>query len=523
MAPPFAKILVANRGEIAVRVLRCCREMGIASVAVVSEPDRRSRHAHLADEVVAIGPAAAGESYLRADRIVAAAVAAGAEAVHPGYGFLAENADFARACAEAGLVFIGPPPDVIEAMGEKTAARRMMSAAGVPVVPGAELPDPGAGGGDSGGGEGFDPETVLAVAREVGAPLLVKAVCGGGGKGMRLVGSVEEAPDAAAAAAREARQAFGDGRVYIERCLSRPRHVEFQILADAAGAVVHLGERECSIQRRHQKIIEETPSPALDAALREEMGNAAVAAAKACGYVGAGTVEFLLDPDGAFYFLEMNTRLQVEHPVTEMATGLDLVRAQIEIAAGRPLPWTQAGIAPRGWAIECRICAEEPQHGFRPAVGPVLLYREPSGPGVRVDSGIAEGDEVGAHYDPLLAKLIVHAADRDAAIDRARDALREFAVLGVATNGEYLADVLDHPAFRAGQTDTAFLAEHLAGWAPAAGGSGAPERTAAMVAAGLHDEQRAAGPAEDAFAGPAAGRPASAWSRIGRFRLRGLD
>ena len=511
LMPPFAKILVANRGEIAVRVIRACRELGVATVAVVSEADRHSRHAHLADEVVILGPAPALESYLRIDKLVEAARETGAEAVHPGYGFLAENAGFARACVEAGLVFIGPPAEVIDAMGDKTAARRLMAEAGVPVVPGANLPAPGPEG-------AIDEAAVREAAAAVGVPLLVKASLGGGGKGMRRVDDLAAVPAAAAAASREARQAFGDGAVYLERYLERPRHVEFQVFGDVHGEVVHLGERECSVQRRHQKIIEESPSPALDDALRARMGEAAVAAARAVGYVNAGTVEFLLDARGEFHFLEMNTRLQVEHPVTELVTGLDLVRAQIEVAAGLPLPWRQDEISPRGHAFECRLYAEDPAHDFRPSVGPVLLYREPAGPGVRVDSGIAEGDEVSVHYDPLLAKLSVHAADRGEAIDRARNALRDYAVLGVTTNATFLDAVLAHPAFRAGDLHTGFIPEHLPDWRPEP-----PDRVLALAAVGLSELARAenggAGP-DGSATGAAAGSP---WSELARFRLNGLD
>ena len=506
MSAPFGKILVANRGEIACRVIRTCREMGIATVAVASEADLAAPHARLADQTVHLGPPPPEASYLRQDLIIAAALAAGAEAVHPGYGFLAENADFARACAQAGLVFIGPPPEVIASMGEKTAARRLMEAAGVPVVPGATLPPPGPGG-------SLDAAAVRAAAASVGYPLLVKAAFGGGGKGMRLVEAGQDPVPAAEAAVREATGAFGDGTVYLERCLLRPRHVEFQIFADRHGRVVHLGERECSIQRRHQKIVEETPSPALDEGLRRHMGEAAVAAARAAGYVGAGTVEFLLAPGGEFYFLEMNTRLQVEHPVTEWVTGLDLVRAQILVAAGEPLPWSDADLVPRGHALECRLYAEDPAHGFLPSLGRLLRYREPSGPGVRVDAGVAEGDEITRHYDPMIAKLSVHAEDRAAAIARLRAALRDYVVLGIATNAAYLDEVLAHPAFAAGETHTGFLQQHLSEEAFAAD---AADATAALVAAALNE----------AFRGTAAGaarRDAPVAPAIGRFRLKGLD
>ena len=392
------------------------------------------------------------------------------------------------------------------------------------MLPGAELPGAGA----PPDGEPGDPAALRETAARVGYPLLVKAAFGGGGKGMRLVAGPAELPAAAAAAAREARQAFGDGTVYLERYLDRPRHVEFQVFGDARGEVVHLGERECSVQRRHQKIVEETPSPALTSELRARMGEAAVAAARAVGYVNAGTVEFLLDQQGRFYFLEMNTRLQVEHPVTEWVTGLDLVRAQLLVAGGAPLPWRQEEIVWRGHALECRLYAEDPAHGFRPSLGRLLAWREPAGPGVRLDSGVAEGDEVTMHYDPLLAKLSVHGVDRGAAIARALVALRETAVLGVATNLAYLQDILDHPEFRAGRTHTHFLDEQLPGWR----GDGEAGTTAALVAAALHASLGAAGAAAAGVSAPGMAVPAgdgpgpdagAPWRRLGRFRLRGLD
>ncbi len=519
MTPPFPKVLVANRGEIAVRVLRACRELGVATVAVASEADRHAAHARLADETVIIGPAPPLESYLRTEAILDAARRTGAAAIHPGYGFLAESAPFAAAVRDAGLVFIGPDPETIAAMGEKTAARRAMAAAGVPVVPGAELPAPGNDGEP-------DRAAVAAAGARVGFPLLVKAAYGGGGKGMRLVREASELPAAAAAASREARKAFGDGAVYLERYLEQPRHVEFQIFGDRQGHVVQLGERECSIQRRHQKIIEETPSPALTPELRARMGAAAVAAARAARYVNAGTVEFLVDAAGDFHFLEMNTRLQVEHPVTEWVTGFDLVRAQLLVAAGAPLPWRQEEIVPRGHAIECRLYAEDPAHGFRPSLGRILLLDEPAGPGVRVDSGVATGDEVTMHYDPLLAKLSVHGPDRPAAIARALTALREFSVLGIATNVAYLQAIIDHPEFRAGRTHTGFLDAHLADWTPDGGTDERDALVAAAVHACLATSRDGAATAAGAPAGAgsaAAVAAASPWARLGRFRLRGLS
>jgi len=505
---PFDTILIANRGEIACRIIRTCREMGLRTVAVASDVDLTSPHARLADTVVEIGPASPSESYLLAERVLAAAKSTGAGAVHPGYGFLSENAAFARACEAAGVIFIGPRAETIDAMGEKTAARRIMQEAGVPVVPGEYLPAPNA--------EGrVDPKALEAAAAAVGYPMLVKAAYGGGGKGMRLVRDPAELNSSVEAAIREAIKAFGNGLVYLERYLERPRHVEFQIFGDAHGHAVHLGERECSIQRRHQKIVEETPSPAVDAELRRLMGDAAVAAARAVDYVGAGTVEFLLDEDGSFSFLEMNTRLQVEHPVTELVTGIDLVRTQIDVAAGGVLPWTQDQIVSRGHALECRIYAEDPSRGFMPSTGRLLLYREPDGPGVRVDSGVSEGDEITQHYDPMLAKLSVHADTRAEAIDRMRDALRRYPILGVSTNGEYLDAVLDHPAFRAGQITTAFLEQHLADWSPAA------VDDIVLMATAVADAVHLTIPRHSADA--AVSQPNSPWARLGRFRLEGLD
>jgi acetyl-CoA carboxylase biotin carboxylase subunit len=447
VAAVIRRVLVANRGEIAVRIVRACREAGIESVAVHSDVDSTAPHVLLADAAVRLGPAPASESYLAIDRIIDAARSTGADAVHPGYGFLSENAAFAAACDEAGLVFIGPPADVIARMGDKVAARRVMTAAGVPVVPGSEPDDQS----DTGIGR---------AAGSLGLPVLIKAAAGGGGKGMRVVAEERGLLDAIGAARREARAAFGDGTLYVERLVERPRHVEIQVLGDATGRIVHLFERECSVQRRHQKVIEESPSPALTPRVREAMGGAATRAALAAGYRNAGTVEFLLEGDGdeaRFYFLEMNTRLQVEHPVTEAVTGLDLVRAQLHVAGGAPLPWRQSQLTQRGHAIECRIYAEDPDAGFLPQAGRLLLYREPAGPGIRVDAGVIEGSEVTVHYDPLLAKVIVHAEHRVAAIARMRTALRAFPVLGLRTNIPFLLRVLEHPHFVAGGIDTGFL------------------------------------------------------------------
>ena len=445
------RLLIANRGEIAVRVARACREAGIESVAVYSDIDAGARHVQAADSAVRIGPAAPSESYLAIPAIIAAARGCGADAIHPGYGFLSENAGFARACEDAGLIFVGPPASVIEQMGSKIGARTLMESAGVPVVPGTTPADQ-------------TDEGVLAAARAVGYPALVKASAGGGGKGMRAIPGDAEAPELIAAARREAAAAFGDGTLYVERLVQQPRHIEIQVFGDEHGNVVHLFERECSVQRRHQKVIEESPSPALTPKLRAAMGEAAVAAAQAAGYRNAGTIEFLLEGEGdaaRFYFLEMNTRLQVEHPVTEAVTGVDLVLAQLAVAAGRPLPWPQDALSQRGHAIECRIYAENPAEGFLPQAGPLLVYREPQGPGIRIDSGVAEGDTVSVNYDPLLAKLTASAETRPAAIDRALSALRAFPVLGIRTNVAFLIRILSHPAFRAGQVDTGFIDAHL--------------------------------------------------------------
>ncbi|MBI4567123.1 MAG: acetyl-CoA carboxylase biotin carboxylase subunit, partial [Planctomycetes bacterium] len=444
------KVLIANRGEIAVRVIRACRERGLLTAAVFSTPDRQALHVQLADEAFHVGPAPAAESYLHVDRLLAAARQAGADAVHPGYGFLSENAAFARRVTEAGLTFIGPSADTIARMGDKTSARALMREAGVPVTPGALI-------------EGLSPPDLLAAAEGLGFPLLVKAAAGGGGKGMRLVRDAAQLAEATAGAASEAAQAFGDGRVYLEKYLSRPRHVEVQVFGDAHGNHVHLFERECSLQRRHQKVVEESPSPALDEPLRDRMCETAVEAARAADYVGAGTVEFLLSPEGTFYFLEMNTRWQVEHPVTEMITGRDLVQWQLGVAAGEELP-PQEEITARGHAIECRIYAEDPEKGFLPAVGEVLALEEPESPGVRVDSSLYAGMAVTAHYDPLLAKLIVCAAGREGATTRMLHALSRYTLLGVTSNIDWLAAVLRHGDFAAGDFHTGWIEEKMSRW-----------------------------------------------------------
>jgi 3-methylcrotonyl-CoA carboxylase alpha subunit len=438
------RLLIANRGEIAVRVIRACREMGIASVAVYSEADANARHVQAADEAIAIGPARAAESYLSIPRLLEAARTSGADAVHPGYGFLSENAAFAEACEQAGLIFVGPPSAVIARMGSKIEARRLAAGAGVPVVPG-ETPD-----------DQSDRGLRQAIER-VGLPALVKASAGGGGKGMRTIRDAGEVDAAVQAARREAGAAFGDATLYVERLVERPRHVEVQVFGDAHGQVVHLFERDCSAQRRHQKVIEESPSPVVTPQLRARITEAAVAAATAVGYRNAGTIEFLVDHDWSFYFLEMNTRLQVEHPVTEQVVGVDLVRAQLLVADGQPLPWSQDALAQRGHAIEARVYAEDPAQGFLPQAGPLLRYVEPEWPGVRVDSGVAEGDDVSVHYDPMIAKVIATAETRELAIARLAAALRDFTIEGVRTNLPFLVALLELPAFRDGAVDTNFL------------------------------------------------------------------
>ncbi len=441
------RLLIANRGEIALRVIRACLELDIETVAVYSEADADAPHVLAANRAVAIGPAPASESYLRAEAMIEAARASDADAVHPGYGFLAENATFAAACAEAGLVFVGPSAAVIEQMGSKIASRRRAQEAGLAVVPG-ETP------------ASQDASSLAATARRLGFPLLVKASAGGGGKGMRIVRSRRGLEEALEGARHEASAAFGDDTLYMERLLEHPRHIEVQVFGDSHGRVVALFERDCSTQRRHQKIIEESPSPALTPALRDRMCDAAAALARHIGYAGAGTVEFLVEGEGetaSFYFLEMNTRLQVEHPVTEAVTGLDLVRAQLIVASGQPLPWEARHIATRGHAIECRIYAEDPAADFLPQAGRLAVYREPKGPGIRIDSGVVEGSEISVYYDPLLAKLIARGETREMARRRAIAALRQYAVLGIRTNIPFLIRVLESERFREGRVDTAYL------------------------------------------------------------------
>jgi len=449
----FNKVLIANRGEIAVRVVRACRELGMRSVAVYSEVDRQALHVRYADEAYLIGAAAARDSYLRGERIIEVALKSGAGAIHPGYGFLAERADFAQSCQDAGLAFIGPKPSSIAAMGDKAVARQTVSAAGVPVVPGTE-------------GEGaLRDDELLRLAPQIGFPLLIKATAGGGGKGMREVTDLEAMPALLQAARREAEAAFGDGNVYLEKLVEGARHIEIQILADQFGNTIYLGERECSLQRRHQKLLEEAPSPfiAEDETLRQQMGEVAVRAAQSTGYTNAGTIEFLVDKDKNFYFLEMNTRLQVEHPVTEMVTGIDIVKEQIRIARGRPLRYTQADVKLKGWAIECRVNAEDPYNNFIPSTGRIDQILQPTGPGVRVDTGVFAGFEVSPYYDSLISKLIVSGETRGEAILRMRRALEEYIILGVRTNIPFHQNLMNSPRFIGGQFDTRFVEQRFSG------------------------------------------------------------
>ena len=492
------RLLIANRGEIAVRIMRACDELGIDTVAVYSDADKDALHVRAARHAFRLGPPPAAESYLSIPRLLEAARASGADAVHPGYGFLAEHAGFARACRDGGLIFVGPPADTIGAMGSKIAARRTMQAAGVPVVPGETPSDQ-------------SDAALKAAAHRAGFPLLIKASAGGGGKGMRLVRSDGELAAAIAGARHEASSAFGNGTLYVERLVLRPRHVEIQVMADADGHAVHLFERDCSAQRRHQKVIEESPSPALTPSVRQRLCDAAVTATLAVGYQNAGTVEFLLEgtgEDATFYFLEMNTRLQVEHPVTEAVTGVDLVKAQLAVAAGEPLPWSQDELRQRGHAIECRIYAEDPARDFLPQAGHVAGYYPPVRPGVRVDSGVDTGSDVTVHYDPMVAKLIAHAESRDAAIARARAALAEFDVLGLTTNIPFLIRVLDSEAFRRGELHTGFLDGEGASL-----GASPPLPSAALAAAVAHGERAAATSGAETPSGAA-----DPWAALGGWR-----
>ena len=491
----FNKILIANRGEIAVRIARACRELGVRSVAVYSDADRGSLHVRLADEARRIGPAPSSESYLRAEAILEAAKDTGAEAIHPGYGFLAESAEFARACGEAGLVFIGPPPSAMRLMGDKAEARAAAERASVPVVPGS-APITGA-------------DQALAAAKDVGFPLLVKATAGGGGKGMRLASSADELPSAIDQASSEAESSFGNPSVFLEKFVERPRHIEFQIVADGHGHVIHLLERECSIQRRHQKLIEEAPSPFMNDRLRKRMGEAAVSLAREAGYENAGTVEFLVDADRNFYFLEMNARLQVEHPVTELVTGVDLVALQLQIASGAELPLTQADVAPRGWAMELRITAEDPFQNFIPSAGRIEFLRAAEGPGIRNDSGVFAGCEVTSHYDPLIAKLVVAGDDRPHVLHRARRAVKEYQIDGIATTLPFFERMLTDERFIAGEMDVSFVDRH---WMSEMASRESPRR-AELFAAAL----AAAAVVSQASSTPRGATRArtSAWKRFG--------
>lgn len=444
------KLLIANRGEIAVRIIRACREMGIASVAVYSEADKDSLHAQLADEAICIGPGPSSESYLNMERIMSATMVSGADAIHPGFGFLSENARFAEICEQCGVTFVGPGSEVIRNLGNKQIARNTMTAAGVPVIPGTDKPI-------------LDPKTGAKEAKRIGYPVIIKAALGGGGKGMRTAFSPDEFELAFQTAQKEAQIAFGDGTMYIEHFVEHPRHIEFQILADSQGHVIHLGERDCSIQRNHQKMIEEAPSAAVSERLRRQMGKAAVKAAKAANYVNAGTIEFLLEKNNNFYFMEMNTRIQVEHPVTEWVTGLDLVKEQIKIASGEPLSITQKDMKIQGHAIECRINAENPQKNFRPSPGTITGLHLPGGQGIRVDTGIYNGYQIPPYYDSMLAKLIVHGENRQDAIAKMKSALGEVIIEGVDTNVDYQFEILNNADYQAGNLDIEFLSTHEIG------------------------------------------------------------
>jgi acetyl-CoA carboxylase biotin carboxylase subunit len=489
------KILVANRGEIAVRIMRTASEMGIRTVGVYSKDDAGALHVAVADEAVCLGESEPSQSYLNMDAVVLAARQTGADAIHPGYGFLSENPAFAARVLESGLTFIGPPVAAMRQLGNKIVARQLATKAGVPIIPGTTK-------------TGASLDDLRDSAKVLGYPVLLKASAGGGGKGMRLVKTPDDLPEAALRAASEAQSAFGDASIYLEKALLRPRHVEVQVLGDSHGNLVHLFERECSIQRRHQKIVEESPSPALTTELREKMGAAAIAIARAAGYENAGTVEFLLDASGRFYFLEVNTRLQVEHPITEMVVGLDLVRHQIEIARGKPLPFTQQDLRQHGHAIECRIYAEDPSLDFMPSAGSILVAAIPCGPGIRYDCGIFAGMNVPIHYDPILGKLIAWGENRDAAIARMIHALRECVVLGVPTPIELLIDVIGCEAFRAGDTHTDFLQEHFADWQPDPGA----DELAKLAAAAARSVAAPVQKANDESA-------PSPWLRIGRWDM----
>ncbi|MBW2280436.1 MAG: acetyl-CoA carboxylase biotin carboxylase subunit [Deltaproteobacteria bacterium] len=506
--PPFEKVLIANRGEIAVRVIRACRELGIRSVAVYSDADRNALHVRYADEAYACGPPAAAKSYLDMDRILSIAKRSGAQAIHPGYGFMSENAEFARRCAEAGVVFIGPSPETIEEMGDKVLARQKMQAAGVPLVPGTT--------------EKLTDDEAIAAAKEMGLPVMVKATAGGGGKGMRLVEAESDLAQSIARARSEARASFGDDAIYVEKFVEQPRHIEIQILGDSHGNAIHLFERECSIQRRHQKVIEEAPANRMPARLREEMGKAAVAAAKAVGYEGAGTCEFLVDARDRFYFLEMNTRVQVEHPVTELITNVDIVKTGIRIAAGQEIGFAQSEVGINGAALECRIYAEDPEQNFRPSPGEVLVYRPPGGPGVRNDSGVYSGAEVTVHYDPMISKLITWGRDRDEAISRMRRALREFVVKGIKTSIPFHRAVMDNSTFLEGRYDTSFIEREILPSGATSVAVDEEELRAGVMLAAIAALKRDQDLAARAAQGGGQRQTESRWKLAGRMRqLRG--
>lgn len=500
----FRKVLIANRGEIAVRVIRACEERGISTVAVFSEADRTALHVRYADEAYLLGPAPSRESYLRIDKIIDVARKAGVDAIHPGYGFLSENAEFAAACADAGITFIGPSPDAIEKMGDKSTARATVAKRNVPLVPGSA--------------KGLADEDLLGAAHEIGFPLMIKASAGGGGKGMRAVHDQSEFGSALAAARREAKNAFGNDEVYLEKLITNARHIEIQVLADSHGNTIHLGERECSIQRRHQKLIEEAPSVAIDEALRQEMGRIAVAAAESVNYVNAGTIEFLFDSkDNKYYFLEMNTRLQVEHPVTEFVTGIDIVKEQIAIAAGRRMRYRQDDIVPKGWAIECRITTEDPFNNFLPSTGTVTYLKEPTGPGVRVESALYRGAEVSLYYDPMVAKLIAWGESRAEAILRMRRALNEYRIGGLKTSIPFHQEIMDSTEFIWGTFDTGFINRRQL--TRSAAQSSAHERIVAVVAALIAQEEGRQ--AVHIGQTQKSGSTASAWKAAGRARAVG--
>ncbi len=496
----FKKILIANRGEIATRIARTCREMDIAVVAVYSEADRSSPHLYAADEAVCVGPALASESYLNIEAVLAAAQRTGADAIHPGYGFLSENATFARAVHAAGLTFIGPSPEALSAIGNKIFARQTVTKLGIPVIPALENP-------------ASNPAVLHEQVKSLGYPVLIKAAAGGGGKGMRVVRQEAELVEAVSTAQREALAAFAEGAVYVERFIERPHHVEVQILGDTTGHLVHLGERECSIQRRYQKIVEETPSPAVSQSLRNKLTMAALTIAQAAGYYNAGTVEFILDAEGNFYFLEVNARLQVEHPITEWVTGLDLVREQIRIAAGESLGFSQDDVHLTGHAIECRLYAEDAAHGFLPSPGKVLAWHAPHGPGVRVDAGVESQTDVPVHYDPLMAKISTWGTDREQSRRRMAGALRQTAILGPTTNLPFLIELIDHPAFTAGETHTAFLPDYFSDWQPGE----KPHTLAAVLAAALHRSLSSSGSAGETSL-PSA-QTATPWQQLGGWRI----